>query len=276
MSKIKIYMGVPSTGTRVDAQCYALREIAERYKDQVELIYPEHCAFRFFHDYSRCEIVDEFLASDCDVLWFLDSDVVPPKHILDLITSHYDKWECAGAAYPIFMPIPGSSGEDAVVQFTAYSGLAGQGIRLSEIPPKGTAFIDGLATGCLFIKRGVFAKLEKPYFEFKYDKESRKMTEGEDLGFCLKASKLGIKFFTDFSMLCAHYKNVNLLQVNNYAIDHSNNRIKSYDSEIRPQIEASIKAVREAAFKKGFEEGKKAAFKQPISPNGIILPSAYK
>jgi hypothetical protein len=103
------------------------------------------------------------------------------------------------------------------------------------------------------------------------------MSEGEDLGFCLKVSKHGIKFFTDYTMICSHYKTVNLLQVNNYCIDHSNNRIKSYDSEIRHQVAAAIEAVKKSAYAKGFQDGQQAAQHQPrVSPNGILLPSAYK
>jgi hypothetical protein len=146
---IKVYMGLPSTGTRSDQQCYALRELEERYKDTIKLVYPEQCIFRSFHDFARNEVVDEFLASDCDVLWFLDADVCPPKHVLDLITCHWDKWKCSGATYPIFMPIPGTSEGDPVVQFTAYKGITDHGIRLNEVPSKGTDFLDGLATGCL-------------------------------------------------------------------------------------------------------------------------------
>src|SRR4051812_8912917 len=104
MSKpIKVYMGIPSTGDRVDSQSYALRVIEKRYADQVELVYPKDCVQRIFHDAARNAIVEEFLASDCDVLWFLDSDICPPPHVIELVTKHWDKWEAAGAPYPIWM-----------------------------------------------------------------------------------------------------------------------------------------------------------------------------
>jgi hypothetical protein len=258
--KIKVYMGVPTTGVVCDVQPYALRELEQKYGDKVELVYPETCVRRMFHDFARNEIVKEFLKTDCDVLWFLDSDIAPAKHVLDLITEHWDKWSVAGAPYPVFMT-PGGQ-KNPQVLFCAYKGTDGQGLRPSTIPYSGTDFVDGLATGCMFIKREVFAELSEPYFEFKYDEKSRGMTEGEDIGFCMKVNALGYKFFTDYSMVAKHYKTVCLLELNNYAIEYASNAVKAYDAQIREKVEALVQKVRAGAEK-------------PAEPpkSGLILPS---
>lgn len=242
--KWKVYLGLPSTGSVVDYQAYMLREIEDRYKDEVELVYPKKLVNRIFHDFARNEIVEEFLETDCDILWFLDSDVVPPHFVLDLVTSHGDKWEAAGACYPIFMSVPGEEGRQIVM--TAYKGSTEMGLHPAKVPNSGTEFIDGLATGCLFLKRDIFSKLEKPYFEFKYDKESRKVVQGEDLGFCMKLGKLGIKFFTDYSMVCKHNKTVCLLEMNNYAVNFANKAVKAYDAAARENMGAMVKQLLEA------------------------------
>lgn len=272
MKKIKMYMGLPSIGTRHDAQCYLLREVEERYSSRIDFVYPDICVYRSFHDFARNAIVDEFLASDCDVLWFLDSDVVPPKHVLDLITDHWDTWEAAGAPYPIWMVPPG--GSEACVIFTAYDGIVDndvtKGITMTEVPRAGTAMIDGLATGCLFLKRSVFEKLQKPYFEFKYDLETRRMKEGEDLGFCLKANKAGIKFFTDYSMVCKHYKTVCLLDINNYATSMSNYKILEYDKEIRTKVQNAVLAAEEAGYQRALKTISKT---KKTTNTGLILPN---
>jgi hypothetical protein len=265
---IRVFMGIPSTGDRCDAQCYSLRAIEERYKGQVELVYPEICVYRSFHDFARNECVEEFLASDCDVLWFLDSDIAPNDKILDLITNHWDQWEAAGACYPIWMTPPG--GSSTCVLFTAYKGvLEGKGITMTEVPRGGTDFVDGLATGCMFLKRSIFDKIEKPYFEFKYNPKSRQMTEGEDLGFCLKLAKLGIKFFTDYGMVCKHYKRVCLLDINNYAVEFANSKVLAYDAEVRPKVE---KLARHVA-------ASNAAMHETLNPgrtkSGLILPGQF-
>lgn len=271
MDKKKIYMGFPTNGSVVDAQAYALRALQERYGDKVEFVYPEKLVNRIFHDFARNAIVEEFLESDCDVLWMLDSDVVPPTHVLDLVTVHWEKWEVSGAAYPVFMTQPGEELKQLV--FTAYRGTNGLGMGPSRIPYSGEDLVDGLATGCLFIKRDVFKKLEKPYFEFKYDETNRKMREGEDLGFCLKLQKLGIKFFTDFSMVCKHYKNVDLLEMNNYAITFANKAVENYDRIVREQV-AKLAAQNEALKEKiaQLTEGQKP---QPKMGSGLLLPNHF-
>jgi hypothetical protein len=238
-------MGLPTNGKVADFQPYVWRELEKRYSDEVELVWPDQLCQRIFHDAAREGIVQDFLATDCDILWMLDSDVVPPKHVLELVTNHGDKWMCAGAPYPVFMAQPGESQRQIV--FTVYKKMPGDTLRLAPcaVPDEGTEFIDGIATGCLFIKREVFNRLERPYFEFKYDPITRQPIEGEDIGFCLKMCKLGIQFFVDYSMVCKHYKdNLDLLEINNYALGLANKHIAVYQQQfdvIKGQLEEVTK-----------------------------------
>lgn len=287
--KCKMFLGIPSMGDRADYQCHMLRILEERYSEYIDFVYPDDCIYRIFHDHARNGVVDEFLQSDCDVLWFLDSDVVPSKHVLDLIVCHWDKWKASGCAYPIWVKQPGNLQQQ--IMFTAYKGIGtsehgNQGIRMASVPFEGQDWVDGLATGCLFLKRECFEGLEKPYFEFKYDPTSRNVIEGEDLGFCLKMHAKGIKFFVDYSMVCKHYKRVDLLDVNFYAIDWSNQKIAQYDqwvkAEARPTIQAAFeKGFKACAEKLGYGVDFNGATKaEPLVPDdgmtrtksGIILP----
>lgn len=234
--KYKIYMGLPSLGDRSDVQMYSLRDMEKHYGDQVEFVYPKHWVGRIFHDHARNKIVEEFLKTDCDAIWFLDSDVAPPNTAIELVTKHWDKWQVAGCPYPLFLKPAGH--EIPKVVFAVYSDMGeGKGLKTADnIPKDGTGYVDGIATGCLFIKREVFEKLEKPYFEFKYERETMEMVEGEDIGFCHKVRELGHRFFIDFSMVCHHFKRVNLLDVNNYVITEFNERWLAHDQMLRSQI----------------------------------------
>jgi hypothetical protein len=232
---IKLFVAIPTTGTVVDSQTWALRRIEKKYADKIEFVYPDKCVRRIFHDFARNALVDEFLSTDCDIMWFLDSDICPPDHVLDLITEHGDKWKVAGAPYPVFMT-PGGE-KDCAVLFCVYKD-SDKGMSPKDIPYEGIEFVDGLATGCMFIKREVVKDMPKPYFEFKYNPETRIMTEGEDLGFCKKVNAMGHKFLTDYSMVCKHYKTVCLLEVNNYTITYANRSVQRYDALIREQVEA--------------------------------------
>ena len=282
MSKIKVYCAWMSTGLREDIHLYLLRDLQERYGDKIELVFPDNCCWRFPHDHARNGHTNEFLESECDVLWFLDSDVCPPKFILDLIanTKTFESWQIAGAPYGLWMPLV--PGEQNRVVFTTYDGTVrdkdgnATGIHMTECPAEGQAFVDGIATGCMFIKREVFEKLEKPYFEFKFHPVTRNVIEGEDLGFCLKANKLGIKCLIDYSMVCKHYKRVDLLDVSNYAMDFAKNKIKEYDLVMREQFHIAAKEAIDLAYKRGIEKGRaEAGQPAPKKNSGLILPANY-
>lgn len=195
-------------------------------------------------------MVEEFLASDADIMWFLDSDVAPPTSILDMLD---EEWDVAGAPYPVMMTPAGQTVPQIV--FTAYKGKSTKGYAMADVPHEGKEFIDGVATGCMFIKRHIFEKLEKPYFEFKFDEESRKMTVGEDLGFCQKVNNLGYKFYVDYSMVCKHYKNVCLLDMNNYCLDFANKSVIKYDNlVVQPKLRLILERITEKKHKKQNEQ----------------------
>lgn len=249
-------------GTISDLLPFALRQFERDYGDKIEFVYPKRCVQRRFHDFARNGLVEEFLESDADLLWFIDSDVVPPPHALDLVTVYGDQWDLAGCPYPVFMQ-PAKHSNPKIV-FCVYT-RDEKGLHAARVPQEGQAFVDGLATGCMFIKRDIFSKLKKPYFEFKFREDDRHMSEGEDLGFCLKVNDLGYKFFTDYSMVCKHYKTVDLLELNNYAIEQCNIAVENYDAYIRPKVEKLAEKLRAKATPK-----KESSLIRPS--NGLILP----
>lgn len=230
---IKVYCSVPTTGTVADAQVWFWKRTEAKYGDRIQFIWPEQCVRRHFHDFARNEHVRLFLESDADILFFLDSDVVPPDNLMDMVLKH-EEWKVAGAPYPIFMTPPGQ--ERPQIMLTAYNGKNGRGLGAADVPESGTAFIDGLATGCMFIKREVLEAMPQPWFEHKYDPTTRMLTEGEDLGFCKKVNAMGHKFYVDYGMVCKHYKTVCLLELNNYAMEYAKRSVEQYDSLIRPKI----------------------------------------
>jgi hypothetical protein len=161
------------------------------------------------------------------------------------------------------MSLPGEKQMEVV--FTIYRKNPETGhLALTGAPKEGQEFVDGLATGCLFIKREVFSKLSPPYFEFKFREKTRDLYEGEDLGFARKLNELGIQFFTDYSLICKHQKNVDLLDVNNYAISYSNRSILEYDRRIKEQVKEAVQAAYSAGYKKGLAEIQKPKAKSSI------------
>ncbi len=265
--KTKLFIAIPTNGSNVDSQLYVLRDLEDTYKEHIEFVYPKQCVRRVFHDFARSMLVEEFLESGADIMWFLDSDVTPNSHILDLIVLHQDKWEVAGATYPVVM---NPTGQGSELVFTCYQKNPETGnLAVAGVPMSGTDFVDGLATGCLFIKRQVFDKLKRPYFEFKFNEETREMKEGEDLGFCRKLNDLGIRFFTDFSLVCNHRKTVDLLDINNYAITYSNRKVTQALEYAKQEAYEAVKHAYNAGYKKALDDVAAAANKQS---SGLIKP----
>ena len=278
---IRVFVATPSQGTIADAQPFVLRDLAALYADSIELVYPEHCVQRRWYDFARNGMVKEFLASGCDILWFLDSDVVPPRDVLDIVADHHTEWKVAGAPYPIFVTQP-LTGERELV-FAVYDGHKGGGLAPCPIPGSGTAFVDGVATGCMFIKREVLEHMAQPYFEFKFDPTTRHPDQGEDIGFCLKLKAQGIRFFVDYAKVCSHHKEVDLLEANNYAINFARRSVESYDAEIKEKVRAAIRAAYQKGFKDGVSSGVTAPTTKESGTDGpnprvsskLILPPGF-
>lgn len=241
---IKVFVAIPTTGTVCDVQAYSLREMEKKYASEITFTYPQVCVRRIFHDFARCGLVEEFLQTDCDVLWFLDSDVAPQSSLWDKYLAYYEEWELAAAPYPLFIGQHSADGPQIV--YGIYNGMDKGGFRPSDIPREGIAFVDGAATGCMMIKRHILEGMQKPYFEFKYNPETRDMTEGEDLGFCKKMYEAGHKFFVDYAQVCKHYKNVCLRDVNDYAMQYAKRQVEAYDALARKQIEDTRARLKQA------------------------------
>lgn len=258
--KTKIFVAIPTVGTISDLHPYVFRDIERDYGDKVELVFPKELINRKFHDFARNALVEEFLKTECDILWFLDSDVVPPPTVLDIVTKYEHQWDLAGAPYGVFITPKGYKNPQVVM--CVYK-QGHEGLHAAKVPTSGVEFVDGLATGCLFIKREVLTKLQKPYFEFKFNPESKEMTEGEDLGFCRKVNELGYKFFVDYSQACKHYKTMCVLDVNNYAADYAQQALNSYKEEIKQ------------AIKQAYQRGMAHGANKGTTASGLHIPKKF-
>jgi len=129
-------------------------------------------------------------------LLMLDTDQVYPVDTLTKLLSH--KVDVCGVRVhrrwmpfdPIFLR--GEIGKyESVSEEEAYSG------DLIEI--------DATGTGCLLFDMKVFDKIEKPWFAF--DQVDGKPI-GEDIYFCSKARKAGLRIFVDTSIEVGHLTTV--------------------------------------------------------------------
>lgn len=129
-----------------------------------------------------------------DYVFFLDDDVLVPQDTLMKLMSH--NVDIVSGLYfsrqePYFPQIyyknkKNKDRYDAVFDI-----------------PEGLIQIDACGGGCLLIKKEVFEKLKKPYFQY-IPKGEDTLRKGEDLYFCEKAKKAGFKIYCDTSVKCGH------------------------------------------------------------------------
>jgi len=157
-------------------------------------------------DYNRNCIVDKFLETDCEILFMLDSDMIIDKHLLDMIKPDYDvvsavTFSCKkGIPYPLIMKLSqdGKSYQpmfDPVDELTEYTE------------------VDGIGTGCIYIRRNVFDKIQKPYFRFQYAEDGH-IELGEDYAFSAKVKKSGVKLYVATKFIVGHSKTFDAAHIN--------------------------------------------------------------
>ena len=146
---------------------------------------------------ARNLVHNQFLErSHNEFLWMLDSDVLPPPGIVDVLLTHMKRKDVrvVGGWYRIkqepYLPVvyKGNGFDDrGVAQYQQYG--------LNEIG-KGLEEVEAAGAGCWMLHRSVVEALGKSPFN---------MDEGgEDLMFCRKIRDAGFKLWIDWSQACAH------------------------------------------------------------------------
>lgn len=138
----------------------------------------------------REKMVESFLASKCDAIMFIDSDMVFEPTDIDRLASHDLPFVTAMAfkRTPPFQPC-------------FYTKILYENEKPKlEVPidySEGLLEIEGAGMACVIIKREVFEQVEKPYF-------FPKPGLGEDLTLCLKLKEAGIKMYCDTTVNFGH------------------------------------------------------------------------
>lgn len=160
-------------------------------------------------DNARNSCVKEFLEGYWDYLLFIDNDIVPPGNTLrellaadkDIIAPLCFTWrqDDKGQGFP--MPVAHRYAETG-----EYRPYYGKGIEETDI----------VTGGMFLVKRGVYEKMERP-FAFTYHKNGT-VIYSEDFYFSQQAQKLGYKLYTHYGLLCKHYKNIDVREINNLMV----------------------------------------------------------
>lgn len=231
--KQKIAFAVPSLHGQINHDLMVMMREAERVATD------PNCPFDFkLHTacgkqpvwYARNLLVDSFLKTDADRIWFLDDDIIPPPNVFEMLMVDAD---IVSGCVPIIQQH--ESGRLMRINANGYRyNLDGRMLYTSVRPVYGESTlvdVDAAGTAAMLIKRKVFEdprmmlprtylnvdgtekslseKDEQPYFRFQFDALGR-IIRSEDLDFCTRAKDAGYSIKYNFGTVFGHCKTMNL------------------------------------------------------------------
>ncbi len=178
-----------------------------------------------FIDAARNKLVEQFLTTPAEYLYFLDSDTCPPPDVVDRLLAHrlplVGGWYRTKKKNDAVRPLgPGERQRITVYDYDQVDRGMHFYNAVREAPEDAAApecamgcgrrhaprveKHDALATGSMLIRRDVFTRLVdegivKPGRWFSVEEGGT-----EDLYFCRQVAKLGIDVCVDWSVHCAH------------------------------------------------------------------------
>lgn len=151
-------------------------------------------------DQNREEISHSAIKDNYDYLFFIDSDMIFPTTILDILYEQYK--DVIGAVYAL------RSGYEHGPCVYDYREEKGDFIQHSDWPLNKTYKVDGIGTGMLLIKIEALKKILPPRFAYleckTQDKYGNRRRLGEDLSFCIRCREAGIKIYADSHATIGH------------------------------------------------------------------------
>lgn len=184
MADAKVMACIPSTGTWHADMGLSLARLA-MYDPRIVAIRSTQGTLL---PHSRETLVEDAAEAGVSHILWLDSDMVFPETVAERLLAH--GLDIVGANYSTRRaPLRGTSHtETGRLQTTDAS--------------TGLQEVDGIGFGCLLMRVDVFKRVERPWFNVGWIKQDGKapIVFGEDIYFCYKARKLGMKVWVDHDL----------------------------------------------------------------------------
>lgn len=191
---------------------------------------------------ARNRAVEMFLASDSETLVMLDNDTVPPPNFIPRVLEFSD-----ADVVPLPYYIRPEAGK---INTTLCTGWHAQEANTFELPfqlPNKWIEIEVGGAGCLFIRRHVLTKIEKPWFYVPDFNLSQNYIygPGEDFAFYERSRAAGFHIWTHGGLVCSHLHTVDLTAVANAIVVR-----REEDNEIMRQLGLKVPTSRTVHFAK--------------------------
>jgi hypothetical protein len=144
------------------------------------------------------QAAEGFLQTDCDYLLFLESDMAHPPDMIPRLLQH--NLPVVGGIQtfkqPPFQPMIYQYKVEKLPTEVDTQQDTGPYLAIEDWERGKLIEVDGIATGCLMVKREVFERASRPWFTF---------AEGtQDFYFCRRVHEAGYKIYCDTSIECGH------------------------------------------------------------------------
>ena len=146
--------------------------------------------------------------SDCDYMLLIDSDIIPPANILEMVKNRVDFCSAICFSWQFDEPFAVCMRKDP----------KGRDGYVQDVPsgPPGTYERDATGLACTVISRKL-AERFKGSFRDRFDKEGL-LRRDADFDFCEQIKKAGYKVWVDTRFICDHYKKVGLRKINDLLV----------------------------------------------------------
>lgn len=206
--KPRIYIAIPNNGWVHPELTVRLIEWSHDPEISIHLNMPIGLAPL---DNARNTCVKDFLEDYYDYLLFIDNDIIPPSNALrELLAADKEiiaplcftwKQDDKGNGFPL--PVAHRYAENG-----EYKPYYGKGIEETDV----------ITGGMFLVKREVYEKMDRP-FAFTYHANGT-VIYSEDFYFSQQAKRLGYKLYTHYDLLCKHYKNIDIKEINDLLVNY--------------------------------------------------------
>ena len=157
-------------------------------------------------DKARNICVSEFMKTNCEYMFWIDSDMNCSLDTLDKLLIH-DKDMVS--AICLWWKYVQETGQHALIPMA----VKGEAV----ISGRGCTEVDRSNVNCTLIKREVLEKLGPGKFYYDFTNQERtELNSSEDYTFCDAVNAAGYQIFVDFDIITSHYKTVDILDIFKY------------------------------------------------------------